>query len=278
MKVYAEIAPPRHLLTQRFPGCIIRRLFTCTFVPHKYGNSMGFQSSPIHDMVGLQPSFPLSTGCVVALRGDWAIFCHAGSGRVGRVRSLEIFRCGWELNLGHREGRQWAIHWAIMTRATGTTDSELFHWAIMTQATWRTDSELSHWAIMVRATWRTDSELSHWAIMVRATWRTDNELSNWAIMVRPTWRTDSELFHWAIKTRCAIHSVIASPYHGKCGMTYTLLECRGKCIENEEMLIGVDLRNLVDCMRARDPLGHWYTYNIQRSIYITLCWDNITLW
>ena len=147
------------------------------------------------------------------------------------------------------------------TWATGRADSELFHWAIMTRATGTTDSELFHWAIMTQATWRTDSELSHWAIMVRATWRTDNEL-----------------FHWAIKTRCAIHSVIASPYHGKCGMTYTLLECRGKCIENEEMLIGVDLRNLVDCMRARDPLGHWYTYNIQRSIYITLCWDNITLW
>ena len=38
-------------------------------------------------MVGLWPSSSLSTGCVVSLRGDWAIFCHAGSGRVGRVWS-----------------------------------------------------------------------------------------------------------------------------------------------------------------------------------------------
>ena len=53
------------------------------------------------------------------LRGDWAIFCHVGSGRVGRVRwvrekSLEILRHGWE--------------W---TRASVRTDSELSHWAIM---------------------------------------------------------------------------------------------------------------------------------------------------
>jgi len=65
-------------------------------------------------MVGLRPSSSLSTGCVVSLRGDWAIFCHAGSGRVGKVRSaieksLEILRRGWELNPGHGEDRQWAI-------------------------------------------------------------------------------------------------------------------------------------------------------------------------
>ena len=65
-------------------------------------------------MVGLQPSSSLSTGCVVSLRGDWAIFCHAGSGRVGRVlsareKSLEILRRGWELNPGHGEDRQGAI-------------------------------------------------------------------------------------------------------------------------------------------------------------------------
>ena len=46
--------------------------------------------------------------------GDWAIFCHAGSGRVGRVRSareksVEILRCGWELNPCHGEDRQWVI-------------------------------------------------------------------------------------------------------------------------------------------------------------------------
>jgi len=65
-------------------------------------------------VVGLQPSFSPSTGCVVLLRGDWAIFCHSGSGRVGRVwsareKSLGILRRGWELNPGHREDRHWAI-------------------------------------------------------------------------------------------------------------------------------------------------------------------------
>ena len=65
-------------------------------------------------MVELRPFSSLSTGCVVSLRGDWAIFCYAGSGRVGRVwsareNSLEILRRGWELNPGHRENRQWAI-------------------------------------------------------------------------------------------------------------------------------------------------------------------------
>ena len=63
-------------------------------------------------MVGLRPSSSLSTGCVVSLRGDWAIFRHAGSGRVSRVqspreKSLGILRRGWELNPGHREDRQW---------------------------------------------------------------------------------------------------------------------------------------------------------------------------
>jgi len=56
-------------------------------------------------MVGLRPSSLLSTGWVVSLRGDWAIFCHAGSGQVGRVqsareKSLEILHHGWELNPG----------------------------------------------------------------------------------------------------------------------------------------------------------------------------------
>jgi len=36
-------------------------------------------------MVGHWPSSSLSTACVVSLRGDGAIFRHAGSGRVGRV-------------------------------------------------------------------------------------------------------------------------------------------------------------------------------------------------
>jgi len=65
-------------------------------------------------ILGLWPSSSLSTGCAVSLRGHWAIFCHAGSGRVGGVRSareksLEVLPHGWELNPGHREDRQWAI-------------------------------------------------------------------------------------------------------------------------------------------------------------------------
>jgi len=74
-----------------------------------------------------------STGCVVSMREDWAIFCHAGSGRVGGVwsvweKSLEMLRHGWELNPGHGEDRQWDSfsHWAIMTDEhlfPGTTDA-----------------------------------------------------------------------------------------------------------------------------------------------------------
>ena len=149
-------------------------------------------------IVELWSSSSLSTGCVVSLRGDWAIFCHAGSGQVGivwsaRKKSLEILCHGWVLNPGYRE------------------DSELFHWAIMTQATGKTDRELSHWAIMARVTGRTDSELSHWAIVARATERTDSEIhsfSRWAIMTRATQRTDSEIrsfSHSAIMTDFTLH-------------------------------------------------------------------------
>ena len=65
-------------------------------------------------VVGLRPSSSLSTGCEVSLRGHWTIFCHTGSGRVGRVwsareKSFEILLRGWELNPGHRGDRPWAI-------------------------------------------------------------------------------------------------------------------------------------------------------------------------
>ena len=65
-------------------------------------------------IVEVRPSSSLSTGCVVSLRGDSAIFCHTGSGRVGRVwstreKSLGILYRGLELSLGHKEDRQWAI-------------------------------------------------------------------------------------------------------------------------------------------------------------------------
>jgi len=46
------------------------------------------------------------------LRGDWAIFYHAGPGWVGRVwsageKSLEILRRGWDWNPAYGENRQW---------------------------------------------------------------------------------------------------------------------------------------------------------------------------
>jgi len=59
----------------------------------------------------LQPSSSMTTGCVMPLRGDWDIFCHAGSGWVGRVwsarkKSIETLHHGWELKPRHREDRQ----------------------------------------------------------------------------------------------------------------------------------------------------------------------------
>ena len=70
--------------------------------------------SHLLSMGGHWPSSSLSTGSVVSLRRDWAIFCHAGSGRVGRVwsareKSFKILHRGRELNPGHKEDRQWAI-------------------------------------------------------------------------------------------------------------------------------------------------------------------------
>ena len=76
--------------------------------------------------IGLFPRCPQVVWC------HWAIFCHAGPGRVGRVCSvrekyLEILHRGNELNPGHREDRQWAIPLSYST--------ELFHWAIITDCT-----------------------------------------------------------------------------------------------------------------------------------------------
>ena len=63
-------------------------------------------------MIGLRPSSLSSRDCVVPLMGDSAIFCHAGSGQVGRVWSakekfLETLCHRRELNPGHRADRQW---------------------------------------------------------------------------------------------------------------------------------------------------------------------------
>jgi len=76
---------------------------------------------PHYQMLCLSPHIMSGTRvcgsltCVLPLRGDWAIFCHAVSGRVGREKSLETL---WELN-----------------RATEMIDNEIHyfsHWAIMT--------------------------------------------------------------------------------------------------------------------------------------------------
>ena len=64
-------------------------------------------------VVELRPSSSLSTSFVVPLRGDWAIFCHAGSGGfIGREwsdreKSFEIFRHRRKLNPRHGVDRQW---------------------------------------------------------------------------------------------------------------------------------------------------------------------------
>ena len=39
-------------------------------------------------MVELLSSSSMSTSCLVSLRGAWAIFCDAGSGRIGRARVI----------------------------------------------------------------------------------------------------------------------------------------------------------------------------------------------
>ena len=67
---------------------------------------LNFYFSYCLSMVGLRPSSSPS------IEGTSSHFCHAGSGRVGRVwsareKSLEILHRGWELNPGHREDRQW---------------------------------------------------------------------------------------------------------------------------------------------------------------------------
>ena len=76
----------------------VRHKSTNVSPPNFYFHWISFQflfhqPSPVR---GWTSAF-LLTGCVVSLRGDWAIFCHAGSGRVGRVRSareksLEVLR------------------------------------------------------------------------------------------------------------------------------------------------------------------------------------------
>jgi len=129
-----------------------------------FNRSTFFSISHRLSVVGLRPSSSLPTGCVVSLRGDWAIFCHASSGRVGRVRST-----------GKNPLKCSAVA-GIWTRNTERTDSEihsLSYWAIMTRATGRTDSELSHWTIM------TDLEHLSMYILLLSRWSVWETITIW---------------------------------------------------------------------------------------------------
>ena len=62
--------------------------------------------------VRCRPSSSICTSCVVRLKEDWVMFCHAGSRQVGRgwsdrKKSPEILRYSRELSPGHEAGRQW---------------------------------------------------------------------------------------------------------------------------------------------------------------------------
>jgi len=82
--------------------------------PESYNNLWIFYFNYCRIMVRLRPSSSIPSGCVVLLKGSWAIFCHAGSERVGRMwsareESLEMLRHGWGLNPGYGEDRQWDL-------------------------------------------------------------------------------------------------------------------------------------------------------------------------
>ena len=85
-------------------------------------------------VVGHRPSFSMTTGCVMPLRGDWAIFCLAGSG----LAQNGLAECD-QLGKNQLKCSIMAGNWTLAgnwTRATGRTDSDIHsfsHWAIMTQ-------------------------------------------------------------------------------------------------------------------------------------------------
>jgi len=94
----------------------------------------------------------MSTGFVVSLRGDWAIFRHGGSGRVGRVwsnaeKSLEILRHGWTLNPGHRQWDSFILPLCYHDPGHGE-DSEIYsfsHRAIITDSNTHNKLEKVPW-------------------------------------------------------------------------------------------------------------------------------------
>jgi len=58
-------------------------------------------------IIELGPSSPRSTGCLVSVRGDWAILCNSIGMWSARGKTFWILRHGRELNPGHGEDRQW---------------------------------------------------------------------------------------------------------------------------------------------------------------------------
>jgi len=88
---------------------------------HGYVESAGFFTISHHlSVFGLRPSSSLSTGCVVSLRRDWAIFCHASSGGLA------------DCDEPGKNPLKYSAVAGNWTRATVRTDSELSRWAIMT--------------------------------------------------------------------------------------------------------------------------------------------------
>jgi len=97
----------------------------CSVMRWSFGKEIVVQLAARDDnlclsVVGCGPSSSLYTGCVVSLRGDWANFCHTGSGRIGRAssageKSLKILPHYWELNTDHGEVSKIHLfsHWAI---------------------------------------------------------------------------------------------------------------------------------------------------------------------
>jgi len=112
MMIIVNGESPEHL--EMIQGGVIRQLADekwDTFI--KVSLFLIFYFSHCLSMVGLQSSSSMSTDCVVLLKGDWTIFRHAGSGRVGRVWSARKNTVKYSATAGN---------W---TRATGRIDSEI---------------------------------------------------------------------------------------------------------------------------------------------------------
>ena len=119
---FAPSAPWKRLV--RTGSCRLKQSFgcgcrnSCSIYLITYSRHLIARFSFLSAIVCPWLDFGLPPRCTHRLCGDFeerlSHFCHAGSGRVGRVwsprnKSLEILCRDWELNPGHREDRQWAI-------------------------------------------------------------------------------------------------------------------------------------------------------------------------